>query len=533
MHRVLISDELSEEGRRILEEDPAIAVDYRPGIEPDELPGAIAGCEGLIIRSGTKVTAEVLEAANALRVIGRAGIGVDNVDLGSATARGVIVMNTPESNAITTAEHAIALMTSLARQIPQATASLKGGRWEKSGFRGKELFGQVLGVIGLGNIGAIVADRARGLRMRVLATDPLVSDERAQRLGVELVPIGELYARADVISVHIPLTKENRRMVGREAFAKMKRGVLLVNASRGGIVDEAALVEALEAGIVAGAALDVFEEEPPPPDHPLLVRDDVIATPHLGAATTQAQLNVAISVAEQVRDYLTHDVVRNAINLPSVSAEQLAELRPFIVLGEKLGLFQGQRCEGGIIEVDVEYAGEVAQFDVQPLTIAVLKGLLEPWVGQRVNFVNAPVLAQQRGIRVIESKAAVPEDFVSLLTVRVQTRECESRVSGTLFGRTQPRIVRVDNFLLEAIPEGPTLLIQNLDQPGVVGHVGGVLGDAGINISRMQLGLLPDGSEALQLLNVSPAPPGEVLERLRGLEAVVQVSLIDLGAQVS
>jgi D-3-phosphoglycerate dehydrogenase len=335
-----------------------------------------------------------------------------------------------------------------------------------------------------------------------------------------------------VITLHVHLTKENRGLIGRAAFAKVKRGILLINAARGGIVDEDALLEAIDSGIVAGAALDVFDAEPPPADHPLLARDEVIATPHLGAATAQAQLNVAIAVAEQVRDYLVRGVVRNAVNLPSVSAEELSELRPFIVLGERLGLFSGQRCEGGILEVDVEYAGEVAQLRVQPVTLAVLKGLLEPWVGERVNFVNAPIVAQQRGIRVIESKAAEFEDFTSLLTVRVRTRNSESRVSGTLFGRTQPRIVRVDDFLLEAIPEGPTLLIRNRDEPGVVGHVGGVLGDAQINISRMQLGLHPDGGEALQLLNVNPSPPRDVLDALRALPAVEQVWSLDLGPKV-
>ena len=533
MLRVLISDKLSDAGLDLLRKEPTLEVDYRPGIEPDELGEAIRGADALIIRSRTKVTADLLRAADSLRVIGRAGIGVDNVDLAAATERGVIVMNTPEGNAITTAEHAIALMTSLARRIPQATASMRAGRWERERFGGKELFGQVLGVIGLGNIGSIVADRARGLRMRVIAYDPLVSEERAQRLGVELVSLDELLRRSDLITIHVPLTKETRGLIGRDAFAKMKRGGLLINAARGGIVEEGALLEAIESGIVAGAGLDVFEEESARADHPLLARDEVVATPHVGAATAQAQLNVAIAVAEQVRDQLVSGVVRNAVNLPSISAEQLSELRPFILLGEKLGLFAGQRCEGGITEVDVEYAGEVTQLDVQPVTLAILKGLLEPWVGERVNYVNAPHLAQQRGLRVIESKAIEPEDFVSLLTVRVRTKDCESRVSGTLFGRRQPRIVRVDNFLLEAIPEGATLLIQNRDRPGVVGFIGSVLGDAGINISRMQLGLLPDGSEALQLLNVDPAPAREVLDSLRAEPGIDEVHLIDLGTRVS
>ncbi len=533
MVSVLVSDKLSEEGLQILREADGIELDYQPKVDPDELRRIVPRYAGLIVRSRTKVASDILEQADSLRVIGRAGIGVDNVDLPAATARGIIVMNTPEGNAITTAEHSIALMTSLARRIPAATASLKAGRWEKSSFSGKELYDQVLGVIGLGNIGSIVADRARGLRMRVIAYDPMVSEERAQRLGVDLVSFDELLERSDVITLHVPITKDTRGLIGAETFAKMKDGVLLVNAARGGILDEAALLAAIESGKVAGAAIDVFETEPPPPDDPLLARPEVIATPHVGAATGQAQLNVAIAVAEQVRDYLLTGVVRNAVNLPSVSADQLDELRPFITLGEKLGCFQGQLAEGGVREIEVEYAGQIAELDVQPVTLSVLKGLLEPWVGERVNFVNAPYIAQQRGIRVIESKAAQPQDFVSLITVRMKTGAGEQLVAGTLFGRTQVRIVRVDDFLLEAIPEGATLLIRNQDRPGVVGHIGTTLGGAKINISRMQLGLSPDGSEALQLLNVDPMPGAEVLGALQRLPGIESVHLLDLGAAVS
>ncbi len=529
---VLISDKLSDEGLEILNQAEGLDVDYQPGIDPSQLCDAIKGCEGLIIRSGTKVTADVLDAADCLKVVGRAGIGVDNVDLNAATSKGVIVMNTPEGNAITTAEHAISLLTSLARRVPQATASMKAGKWEKSKFSGKELYDQILGVIGLGNIGSIVADRARGLRMRVIAFDPLVSDERAQRLGVELVTLDELFARADAITCHVPMTNETRGLIGADAFKKVKKGVLIVNAARGGIVDEAALVEALDSGQVGGAALDVFEEEPPAPDHPLLKHDNVIATPHLGAATAQAQINVAVGIAKQVRDFLLDGVVKNAVNLPSVSADDLEELRPFIALGEKLGLFQGQQASCGIQDIEVEYAGEITELDVQPITLAVLKGLLSPWVGERVNYVNAPFIAQQRGIRVVESKAAEPNDFVSMVTVRIGTKEGPHAVSGTLFGRTQPRIVRVDGFALEAVPDGATLLIRNRDRPGVVGNVGSKLGEASINISRMQLGLSPDGSQALQLLNVEPNPEAAILDQLREVDGVDDVRLLDLGPRV-
>jgi D-3-phosphoglycerate dehydrogenase len=529
-----VSDKLAEEGLKILGESPGIEVEHRPGMEPDALREAVADCDALIVRSATKVTPEVIEAAKSLRVIGRAGIGVDNVNLEAATSRGVIVMNTPGGNAVTTAEHALALMMSLARRIPEAHRSLKEGRWEKSRFSGgKELYNQILGVVGLGNIGSIVADRARGLKMRVIATDPLVSEERAERLGVTLMPLDELLAQADLVTLHVPATKETRGLIGKEAFAKMKKGVLLINAARGGIVDEAALLEAIESGKVKGAAMDVFATEPLPPDDPLLQREEVVVTPHVGAATTQAQLNVAIAIAEQIRDYLLEGVVRNAVNLPSISPEELEKVRPFLVLGERLGRFQGQLARGGIEEIEVEYAGQVAELDVQPITLAVLKGLIEPWVGERVNYVNAPHLAQERGIRVVESKAALSRDFVSLVTIRVRSGDRARLVSGTVYGRTQPRIVRVDDFMLEAIPEGATLLIQNKDRPGVVGRLGTTLGEAGVNIARMQLALHPKGHQALQLLNVDPLPSDDVLATLRALPEVMSVDLAELGPNVS
>jgi D-3-phosphoglycerate dehydrogenase len=533
MPRVLVSDSLSEEGLEILARAPGVRTDYRPGIGPDELRRILPEYDGLIIRSGTKVTADLLSVATRLRVVGRAGIGVDNVDLGAATERGVIVMNTPEGNAVTTAEHAIALMTSLARRIPQATASLRAGRWEKSKFSGMELFDRVLGVVGLGNIGSIVADRARGLRMRVIAFDPVVSAERAQRLGVDLVSLDELLRRADVISLHVPLTKDTRGLIGRSAFARAKRGVLVINAARGGIVDEAALLEALESGQCGGAALDVFEQEPPPGDHPLLGRDDVVLTPHLGAATEQAQLNVARAIAEQVTAYLVQGVIRNAVNIPSVTAEELSELGPFITLGEKLGLFQGQVPED-VAEIEIEYAGRIAELNVKPVTIATLRGVLLPWCGETVNYVNAPVLAQRRGIRVLESRAAEPEDFVSLISVRVRDRSGREHLAcGTLFGRTQPRLVRVDNFRFEAIPEGTTLLLRNFDRPGVVGRVGTALGNSGVNISRMQLGLDPETGKALQLLSVEGTVENELLAALRALPGIESVKLLDLGRRIT
>jgi D-3-phosphoglycerate dehydrogenase len=525
--KVLVSDSLATEGLAILERSPGIEVMNAPGLAPGELMQAIADADALVVRSATKVTEEVIGAAKQLRVIGRAGVGVDNVDVNAATNRGIVVMNTPGGNTVTTAEHAIALLIALARHIPQATASMKAGKWEKKKLTGKELYNCTLGVLGLGNVGRIVADRARGLAMKVIAHDPFISEAASSKLDLELVSFDELLARADIITVHVPKNKDTLGLLGAEAFAKVKPGALLVNAARGGIVDEEALLAALEAGRVGGAALDVFVEEPPPAGHPLIAHDRVICTPHLGAATDQAQINVAIAVAEQIRDFLLHGIVGNALNVPSISRELYEEVRPYISLGEKLGRFHGQICGGSIEQIEIEYSGEAAEISVAPITVAVLKGLLES-VTDQVNMVNAPVLAQQHGIKVIESKSNRSQDFASAITTRVVG--CLDRlIEGAIFHGGQPRIVRIDDFMLEAVPEGPTLFIQNHDEPGVVGTVGAMLGDAGINISRMQLGLVPERREAAMLVNIEPAAPDAVLEKLRSLANMISVQLVDLG----
>ncbi len=526
MPRVLVSDSLAPQGLEILAHARGLEVDYAPDLSPDALLERIREADGLVIRSGTKVTRDVLAAATKLRVVGRAGIGVDNVDLPAATERGVVVVNTPSGNNVTTAEHAIALLVALARHVPQATASMKSGKWEKNAFTGMELEGRTLGVVGLGNIGRVVAAKAQGLGMRVIAFDPHLPQDVAAKLDVDLVDLDTLFARADAITIHVPKTKETAGLLGAEAFAKVKPGVLIVNAARGGIVNEAALLDALNEGRVGGAALDVFEKEPVDKDNPLVLHEKVICTPHLGASTEQAQVNVAIAIAEQVRDFLTQGVIRNAVNVPSVSAEVLEQIRPYIVLGEKLGRFQGQLCPGAIEEIEIVYSGDVAQQRVAPITIAVLKGLLES-VTDRVNMVNAPVVAQERGIRVVESKASRSQDFASAITTRV--RGCVDRlIAGAIFHGNQPRIVRVDDFMLEAVPEGPTLLLQNHDRPGVVGMVGTILGEAGINIARMQLGLVRERSEAAMLVNIDTSPAPAVMERLRSLPNMIAVQLVEL-----
>jgi D-3-phosphoglycerate dehydrogenase len=531
--KVLVTDALAPQGVELLEQTRGLEVLNKPGTSPEELLELIGDAEGLIIRSATKVTAEVFARAEKLKVVGRAGIGVDNVDVAAATEHGVVVVNTPEGNNITTAEHAIALMVSLARHIPQATASMKAGKWEKKKFEGMELYNRVLGVVGAGNIGRIVCLRGVGLGMKVVVYDPFITAEAAARLGVELVSFDELLERADVITVHVPKTKGTTGLLNKAAFAKCKDGVFVINAARGGIVDEEALLEALNSGRVAGAGLDVFVEEPPPEGHPLVSHPNVICTPHLGASTEQAQVNVSVAVAEQVRDFLLDGIVRNSINVPSVSPEMMEEVQPYLTLASKIGSFHGQLAAGPIDQIEVEYAGEIAELNIAPITIAALHGLLSP-SHAAVNMVNAPVVAQQLGIKLIETKSNRPRDFASAITMTVRGKAVtasgrnERLISGAIFHGDQPRIVRIDDFMLEAIPEGCTLLVHNHDQAGVVGTVGTILGEAKVNISRMQLALVRSRKEAAMLVNIDNQPPDSVIEQIRAVPNVISVQLVEL-----
>jgi len=526
--KVLVTDKLASEGLEILEHAPGITVVAEFGLKGDELLAAMTDAEGLVIRSGTQVTAEVIAVADKLRVIGRAGIGVDNVNIPAATARGIVVMNTPSGNNITTAEHAIALLVSLARHIPQATTSMKAGKWEKSRFIGMEIYNRTLAVIGLGNIGRLVAGRAKGLGMKVIAYDPFLSETAKAAADVELVSFEEMLTRADAISVHVPRTPETTGLLNDAAFAKVRPGVLIINAARGGIIDEAALLRALDAGHVGGAGIDVFENEPPSADDPLILHDRVICTPHLGASTEQAQVNVAIAVAEQVRDYLVDGIVGNALNVPSISKELYAQIRPYLKLGEKLGRFQGQLRPGSIDRIEIEYSGNAAELEVAPITVSILKGILESF-SDEVNLVNAPMIAKQHGIEVVESKVSRSRDFASAISTRV-VGSGDRYIVGAVFHGDQPRIVRIDDFMLEAIPEGSTLFIQNQDQPGVVGAVGTVLGQGGINISRMQLALIPERSLAAMLVNVDRAPDEAVMKQLHNLPHLISAQLVELGS---
>ena len=519
--KVLISDALSSAAVQIFK-DRGVDVDFQPnlGKDKDRLAAVINGFDGLAIRSATKVTGKILEQAKGLKVIGRAGIGVDNVDIPAATAKGIIVMNTPFGNSITTAEHAVTLMLALARQIPQADASTQAGKWEKNRFMGIEITGKTLGIIGCGNIGSIVAERAHGLKMKVIAYDPYLSPERAVDLGVEKVDLDEVMRRADFITLHTPLTEKTANIIDATALAKTKKGVRIVNCARGGLVDEAALRAALDSGHVAGAALDVFTVEPAT-ENPLFGHPNVVCTPHLGASTTEAQENVALQIAEQMSDYLLHGAISNAVNFPSITAEEAPKLRPFVELAAKLGSFAGQLTETGINRVHLTYEGAVAEMKTRALTSAALAGLLRP-ILQDVNVVSAPIIARERGIVVDETTREHAGDFDNLITVTVTTERQERSVSGTVFADGKPRIVNIKGIRVDA-EFGPSMIyVTNEDKPGFVGHFAGLLGDAGINIATFHLGRDAPGGNAIALVEVDGAVPAEVLKKVQQLPHVKQ-----------
>jgi D-3-phosphoglycerate dehydrogenase len=525
--KVLVSDPLSKKGLEILDKAKDIKYDLKPGLSLEELKKIIPEYDAIVIRSETKLKAEIIEAADRLKVIGRAGIGLDNVDLRAATKKGIVVMNTPQENAIAAAEHTIAMMLSISRKIPQATATMRAGKWEKRKFVGVELYSKTLGLIGIGVIGTIVADRARGLKMKVIGYDPYLSKEVAEKKGVELVSMDELLNKSDFISVHTPLTDETRNLIDKNSFRKMRNGVILINCARGGIVNEKDLYEAIKEGKVAGAALDVFEKEPAI-GNPLLELEEVIGTPHLGASTGEAQENVSIAIAQQIVDYLILGEARNAVNMPAVSPDILPFLRPYLRLGEKLGSFLAQISNYAIEEVLIEYHGEVVEFGTKPITISVLKGLLTPYVGETVNFVNAQVMAKERGMRITESTSANAEDFASLIAITTRSKMEQNYIAGALFGRKELRIVKLNDFFIEAIPEGHILLVNNYDRPGVIGNIGTALGSRNINIATMQFGRDQMGGNAISLLHLdAPLPPGMLGEILR-LPNIISVRQIQL-----
>jgi D-3-phosphoglycerate dehydrogenase / 2-oxoglutarate reductase len=524
--KILVSDNLSANGIEILKR-AGLEVDVKTGMPPGELKKCIGEYHGLIVRSATKVTSEIVEAAANLKVIGRAGSGLDNVDKASATKKGIVVMNTPGGNTITTAEHTIALMFAMVRQIPQATASMKAGKWEKKRFMGMELYNKTLGIIGIGSIGKQVAKRAMALEMNVIGYDPYLSDENAKEIGIEKVDLKNLFALSDIITIHTPITTETRNLINKDTIQMMKDGVRIMNSARGGIVNEADLYEALRSGKVAAAALDVFEKEPPE-NNPLMTLDNVVCTPHLGAATEEAQENVATAIAEQVVDYLVHGVIRHAVNFPSIPSEQVLKVKPYLNLAELLGSFASQVFEGAVTEITTEYRGETSEISTASINVALLKGFLTPILEETVNYVNAPVIAKERGIKVRETKSSDAGDYQSMIILRVRTDGKENYLAGTLFSRKDPRIVKINDFDVEIIPEGNMLFLYNNDKPGVIGNIGSIMGRYNINIARMHFGREAPGGLAISVVNIDSPVTQSQLEEIRSLPNILSVKVVNL-----
>jgi len=522
--RILVADDLSTEALARLRAR-GVEVVERVGLPADELARALEGCDGLLVRSATRVTAELLEAAPRLRVVGRAGVGVDNVDLAAATRRGVLVVNTPGGSSVAVAELALGLMLSVSRHVVEATKSLEAGRWEKKRLQGRELAGKTLGVVGIGNVGSVLVARAQAMGMRVIAYDPFIAAEAAARMGARLVPLDALWGEADVVSLHVPLTEQTRGLVDRAVLARMKRGAILINCARGGLVDEAALADALRSGHLGGAGFDVFATEPPAPDNPLLGLDGFVCTPHIGGSTDEAQAAIAVAVADQVASYLLEGVVQNAVNAPGLPKEVLERLGPYLPLAEQLGQLAAQLATGEVSEVEVQVAGELAGAPTRPLAARALVGLLRAFLEVPVNEVNAPAVARERGIALREIRSEEPEDYASLLTLRLRGPGGEAVVAGTVYGRRDARIVRIGEFRLEGVPEGNAILCENEDRPGVVGNLGTTLGAAGINIARISLSRRA-GLGAFSFINVDQRPDAALLARLRGLPNIRSVRAV-------
>ncbi len=527
MFKILVSDALSEEGLKILKNSKEFSVEVKTGLKGDALKEAVADCDAMLVRSATKVTADVIEAAANLKIIGRAGVGLDNVDLKAATARGIIVMNTPGGNTISTAEHAMSLILALSRSIPQADASMKRNEWRRKDFMGVELYNKTIGIIGLGRIGMEVAKRCLSFGMRVKGHDPYLAHEMAEQAGIEIMKLDDIYRIADYITVHVPVTEETKGMISDDQFAMMKEGVRVINCARGGIIDEAALARALEVGKIGGAALDVYVTEPPK-DLALTKFKNVVLTPHLGASTEEAQVNVAIEIAHQVADALSGKGIRNAVNYPSVDPETYHVLQPYINLCEKLGCFSSQLADGALQEVNIVFSGEIAKYDTVPLTMALMKGLLSPILQENVNYVNSLALAKERGIRVMESKSTQVEEFVNLVSLELKTGKTIQRVAGTLFTKSEPRIVKINEFFVEAIPMGCMVIIHNWDKPGIIGSLGSLMGEYKINIAAMSFGREKQGGKALSVLNVDACVTPEILEKIKGLPHITSAKTVQL-----
>ncbi len=525
--KVLIADKVSVTCAEVLRR-AGFEVEHRPSLSPAELLASVAGADGLVVRSDTRVTDEVMAAAPRLRVVGRAGAGVDNIDVDAATRRGIVVMNAPGENTISAAEHTMSMLLALARRIPAADRSMRAGRWERgSTFLGVELFGKTLGVLGLGKVGREVASRARAFGMEVIGADPVLSEEVAARLGVALLPIPAILERADFLTLHLPLTSETRHLLGRAQLARCRRGVRIVNVARGGILDEAALIEALGTGQVAGAALDVFEHEPPA-GSPLLQLDSVVLTPHLGASTQEAQEKVAARIAEQIAGYLKDGLVANAVNMEGVDPRILPALLPYRVLCERLGQLLAALAPASVAEIAVEFSGSVLEYPTRPLTASLLKGFLQGKLSDPVNAVNAMLLARETGLRVVETRAAESQDFTALVCATVKGRDASRSAAGTLFGKRHPRLVRLDEYQLDAIPEGPMLIVSNDDRPGMVGLIGSALGNAGVNIAYLSLGRDRSGGRAIAIFNLDTPLTDEVLRAIAAIDGVLSAERVTL-----
>lgn len=525
--KILISDPLAEEGVNILKKQRGLKVDIKLKLSPDELKDVISDYTAIIVRSQTKVTKEVIKHAKKLKYIGRAGVGLDNVDVNEASKRGIIVMNAPGGNAISTAEHTFSLILALSRNIPQASLSLKKGEWQRKKFMGVELYGKVLGIIGLGRIGTEVARRAANFQMKLIAYDPFLIPEKAKSLGVESVSLDALFRRSDYITVHTPLTDDTHHIIGERALKKMKKGVRIINCARGGIVDEKALARAIEAGIVAGAALDVYEKEPPGQAR-IIGMDKVITTPHLGASTEEAQINVAVDIANSISDALMHKGIRNAVNAPSIEPELLKVIEPYLNLAEKIGNFHAQLAQGSINKVKIKYIGDIVKYSLNHITRSIMKGMLEPVLEENVNYVNALVIARERGIKIDEEKTEEIQDFANLIVVEVKTARAKNFIMGTLFTKIDPRIVKINQFYVDAVPKGHMLVIYNIDKPGIVGQIGSILGRNNINIAGMTFGRAKPGGNAITVLNVDGAVSEKVLNKIRKARYIKEVKSIKL-----
>lgn len=519
--KILVSDSLSQLGIDILKRESGIEVDVKTGMKPEELIKVIPDYVGLVVRSATKVTAEVIEAASKLKVVGRAGIGVDNIDLDAAGKKGIIVMNAPDGNVITTGEHAMALMMSMSRNIPQANASVKKKEWNPKIFMGVELYNKTLGIIGLGRIGSVVAERAKGFSMKIIVYDPFISADHAEKMGVETVELKELLQRSDYISLHTPKLSGGA-LLGKKEFDLMKPGMRIINCARGELIDEDALIEAIKSKKVAQAALDVYSKEPIPPDSKILDVEEIICTPHLGASTSEAQDNVAIAVCDQMIDYLKHGSVQNAVNMPAIDKELLKQIGPFLELGENLGKLVSQLVNGPVSQVQILYSGEVADLNVKPITISILKGLFTGSI-EGVNMVNAPYLAKERGIEVKESKSNEIKDYTSSIQIQAQTSEGSRSLTGSIFGKGDPRIIKFDDYYFEAVISKHMLIAMNNDVPGVIGNLGNILGASKINIAGFHLGRIDEKGKAVALINIDTPPGNETLRELRETPNITEV----------